>query len=112
MKTSIVHVPVTVALPREYSIEVKLDGGRSTLTLRETYPEDIPPGMLERTIEFFRTMTPRGELSKVGENVLILKLTGPEFDIAQCLAAEMRMVAEAYRWPTVSPMPLVPGRPL
>lgn len=112
MKTGTIHIPVTVALPREYSIEVKLDGNLSALTIRETYPEDIPPGMLEQTIEMFRKMTSRGEMVKEAENVLVLKLTGLEFEIAQCLAAEFQMVAEAYRWPTVGIAPLIPGRPI
>ena len=100
LKTATIHIPVTVVVPQRYAIEIILDGPNSFLALRETYPEDIPPGLIDTTLKILGEMEPfksQGKLEKVSEQELVLRLSGSESQIAQVMIGEFQMVADAYR---------------
>ena len=116
MKTVRIEVPMDLVVPIGYEIQVKLDGDKSHLCVKETFPTDIPEGMMDRTVSLAKELYSslfggsKVKIEKLSDYETRLEIEGSEEDIVSVIVGEFATLRKAYfpklalSLPKVTPM--------
>lgn len=106
MRTVNSSIPVTLVMPSEYDIQLKLDGDNSTIKYREKYNDDVPEDMITRTIEMVKSLQPNCTIKFISSRELVIEYKSEEYKLVNALCNEFenlrRSVTPVF---TASPIP-------
>jgi hypothetical protein len=101
MKTTTINMAIIVAMPIGYDINIRLCGDQSSLTILETYEDDTPEELIDRTIKVFQNWNIKGcKVEKLSKTHIKLEFTGQDTTIIQALLQEFNALSNAYWKPT------------
>jgi len=107
MRTHTTMMPMTLILPVSYSLSVKMDGDQSSVTIKETYPPDVPLDMVDKSMVVCQSLFPKVVVQKISNYEIELTLRGPEWAIARAIISEFEMWLDS---PLSPPPPLLAPR--
>lgn len=108
MRTIRAFLPITLVAPQEYQIHVKLDGDQSQITITETYPEDAPAGLVDKTVLLLSQLKPDCIVEKISDNKMSLTYTGPEYVVISTVINEFQtMLPSPIYYPTNPAVPWI-----
>lgn len=84
----LVKTEIPLYLPIKYEFSISYAGDESILEMTETYEEDVPEEILDRTVLMFNILGCK--VTKEGK-VLKATLTGTEYSLTNAVIAEMNM---------------------
>lgn len=108
----VIDVPMELAIPDKYHIDLEFNDDNSCLIMKETYNnlEEIQWKASERLAKSMAEQyNLKFELKRLDQNTISLRIEGSEQQVALSLIGEMEMLRKAYTpLPRARPIPPLP----